>query len=185
MALDIFEVYGINGQVLKFLVDKDVNNQLSLVTQTAFNFPANQQVTFNNVSQPIKNLASEPLTVNFPTTQKVSSELGFYPARYNQSGSSSIVKASAGRMLAFKIENLNTSTNKFLMFFNQVTLPVANQTTNIIDVFNIPFGQLVSFDSSYFSFSGIGFNGLAWGWSSERSQFIASGNDLDLSVVSI
>jgi hypothetical protein len=149
MALDIFEVIGVNGNVIKFLVDKDSNNQLTLVT-----------------------------------TQKTTNELGFFPNRFNQTGSSGIVKSTSGSLLAFKVENLNDNTNKFLMFFNQNSEPTANQTTNIIDVFHIPFGQLISFDSSYFSVNGSPFTaGLVWGWSSNRSQFVAASNDLDLSVV--
>jgi hypothetical protein len=149
MALDIFEVIGVNGNLIKFTVDKDSNNQLTLVT-----------------------------------TSKTVGELGFYPNRYNQTGSSAIIKSGSGSLLAFKVENLNVNTNKFLMLFNQNSLPTANQTTNIIDVFHIPFGQVISFDSNYFSVNGSPFtSGLAWGWSSSRSQFIASLTDLDLSVV--
>lgn len=199
MALDVFEVFGINGQVLKFLVDKDNNNQLTLLTQTSLNlaggiavnnFPASQVVS-GSVS--VSNFpALQNVNVsNFPSIQTVSGtvrangNLAFFPARFNQTGTSGIIRNAATRLLAFKIENLNTAgLNRFLILFNQITVPTANQSTNIIDVFNIPANQVLSLDSAYFSQEGIGLTGLSFGWSTNRSQFVAAASaDFDSSFV--
>ena len=123
MALDTFEVYGINGQTLKFLVDKDGSNNLSLITTTTSgnsfnvnNFPATQPVS-GSVS--VSNLpATQPVsgTVsldNFPTIQPINNYAEFN-AGYVAIGTTAVTILTLDvrpyRFASIEINNENTTS---------------------------------------------------------------------------
>jgi hypothetical protein len=107
----------------------------------------------------------------------------FVAARF--SSSTSVVRGQRSRMVSFKVENLNTTDTRFLMFLNINTVVSPGVASNLVDVFNVPPNQVISFGSDYFSNNGLLFTtGISYAWSTSRTSYAGTNTDLSLTVLS-
>lgn len=97
----------------------------------------------------------------------------------------SIIRSQRARLCSFKVENLNTTTNRFLLLYNRNSSITGGGFSDLVDSFNVPPNQVLIVGTEYFSKNGLLFsNGIVYGWSTTRSSYTAASADIDLTILS-
>lgn len=137
----------------------------------SLSFPHQQRFRIGGVDNPIPVSFPSPQQVVFPFPQPISHPPIWIPAASYNATNSLIVKSSTGTLQSISVDN-NSAFTRYLLFFNQNTLPTTNQTPPSLS-YTIPANSIRDIGSDLLGIGGVLFNlGIVWCWSTSRNVYI-------------